>query len=371
MTVLLVGPTPPPSGGMALQGQQLAALLGHDGMEVIFCASNFAFPGVLAPLARVPILRTLLRAAGIWITLRTEVRKADVVHVLAASWLYFFAVVYPAVLVARASGKRVVVNYRGGEAREFFRRFGAIAAPAFKLASVVTAPSEFLASAIRQRFGVAVSVVPNVIDSSRFRYRPRTSPRPTLLVTRHLEKPYDVESILRAFRVVREQFPDASLWIAGRGSEEAHLRGLVSAWNLANVRFLGEVAHQDLPGIYDQCDICVNASRIDNFPAALLEASAAGLIVVTTGAGGIPFIYEDGRTALVVTPGDWQALASAIIRALTQPAESLARAEAAVALVRASDWNEVRPRLYETYGLARDPASPRHAHLDKAKCAAG
>ncbi len=363
MKVLLIAPAPPPYGGMALQAQQLERLLIGDGVTVLFLASNFSLPGPLGRLERVRGVRTLLRAGLIWFKLSRRVRQVEVVHILAASWLFFFIVVYPAVILGRAYGKRVVVNYRSGEAKDFFRKYGWMAAPALKLASVITAPSEFIASVVRERFDMPVAVVPNILDASLFQYRPRTNIRPRLLVTRHLEKLYDIESVIKAFGVVQSRYPDASLRIAGDGSQEAHLRDLVAALNLTNVQFLGAVAHCDLPAVYEECDIYVNASLADNFPGALIEASAAGLVVVTTRAGGIPFIYEDGRTAVLVEPGDWRGLAAAVDRVLQHPAEALEMTKAAVAVVRACDWTEVRPRLLESYGFSMDAAPVGAARL--------
>ena len=371
MRVLLVAPVPPPYGGMALQARQLETLLRQDGVDVRPFASNFPLPAGLRVLERVPGARTLLRASLIWFRLWRCARQVDVVHILAASWWYFFLAVYPAVIVGRLSSKRVVVNYRGGEAREFFRRCGWLAAPVFKLATAVTAPSEFLAAVIRERFQVPVSIVPNVLDHSLFVFRQRTTIGPRMLVTRHLEKMYDVESVLKAFRGVQQRHPDSSLWIAGGGSEEAHLRSLVSTWNLGNVRFLGEVAHADLAAVYRDCDIYVNASLVDNFPGALLEASAAGLVVVTTGAGGIPFIYETGRTAWIVEPGDWQALAQAIETVLASPDHALEMIREAAAAVRSFEWPQVRQRLFEAYGISVDSLQAGQASLKGARCAAG
>jgi glycosyltransferase involved in cell wall biosynthesis len=371
MRVLVVAPVPPPYGGMALQAQQLETLLRGDGVEVSTLASNFALPSAFRLLDRVPGVRTCLRAGLVWFKLWAHVRDVDVVHILAASWLYFFVAVYPAVLVGRARRKRVVLNYRGGEARDFFRRYGWLAAPAFKLADAITVPSEFLAAVIRERFAVPVVIVPNILDSSLFSYRQRTVVRPALLVTRHLEKIYDVESVLKAFRAVRERHPDASLWVAGSGAEAGHLHSLVAAWSLDHVRFLGHVAHRDLPAIYDQCDIYVNASLVDNFPGALVEASAAGLVVVTTRAGGIPFIYEHGRTAMLVEPGDWQGLAAAVEHVLEDHSAALSMTRAAVAIARACDWPQVRKRLFEAYGFPVETDSSSRASLDGARCAAG
>lgn len=349
MKVVIVAPVAPPYGGMALQARQLERLLRRDGVDASICASNFALPFRI--MDRVPVLRTCARASLIWFRLWSSVRHADVVHILAASWLYFFVVVGPAVLVGRACRARVVLNYRGGDAKAFFAKYGWLARLVFTRASTVTAPSEFLAVLIRKRFDLPVTIVPNIVDSSRFTYQPRPRVRPNLLVTRHLEEIYDIESVIKAFGLVQQRYAEASLWIAGTGSQAASLRHLADTMGLGNVRFLGEVDHADLPDVYGQRDIYVNASRIDNFPGALLEASAAGLVVVTTNAGGIPLIYENERTALLVDVGDWLGLAERILYVVEHPDESIALTGAALAIVRSCDWKEVWRALAAVYDL--------------------
>src|SRR5690348_445488 len=118
--ILLVSPEPPPYGGMALQARLLKDLLTRDGYTVLFLASNCSFGERLRFLERVPFVRTAARFLFFCVRLCSNVPRVDVVHVLAASWFYFFAVVAPTVLVARAARKRVVVNYRGGDAERFF-----------------------------------------------------------------------------------------------------------------------------------------------------------------------------------------------------------------------------------------------------------
>src|SRR5688572_15448628 len=105
-SVLLLGPAPPPYGGMALQGRLLQTLLRADGITAHFAPSNPPLSGRAAFLSRIKGIRTLLRAVLLWKTLWREVPRADVVHVLAASWLYFFVVVYPAVVIGRYRKKR-------------------------------------------------------------------------------------------------------------------------------------------------------------------------------------------------------------------------------------------------------------------------
>lgn len=362
-SILLVAPAPPPYGGMALQGRLLEKLLRQDGALVVFFPSNLALPRCLGPLARVPGLRTLLRAGWIWPKLWLHTRQVEVVHVLAASWLYFFLIVCPAIVVGRAQGKRVVLNYRGGGAKQFFDWFGWAVAPFVRSASAVTAPSKFLADVIERRFRVPVAIVPNILDLSRFRFRQRTAVQPKLVVSRHLEKLYDLESVLRAFQLVQKNHPDASLWIAGTGSQENNLRNLATELDLKNLRFLGQVAHEEMPAVYDQCDIFVNGSRVDNFPGALIEASAAGLSIVSSRAGGIPAIYEHEKTALLFESGDWQGLASGIERVLGSPALVRKLSAEGVALAQTCAWSAVRIPLYAAYGMSPERNSEKIASV--------
>ncbi len=346
--VLLFAPVPPPYGGMALQAGQLHRNLLEDGVEADLFAANFPLPGWLRQAERVPGLRTALRFLLIWPKLWRAAGPCEVVHILAASWEYFFLAVYPAVLVGRLRRKRLVVNYRGGDARRFFRWFGWAATPVLRMADRITAPSRFVAEALTSRFGVAVDLVPNLVNTRRFRFRRREALRPKLLVTRHLEKIYDVATAIRAFRAIERAHPDAALWIAGAGTEEAALRALAA--DLEGVRFLGRVDHAELPAIYDQCDILLNTSTVDNFPGSLLEASAAGLAIVSTDAGGIPFLYEHGRSALLVRPGDAEAAAAAVEDLLRLPGLAAALTGEAAEIARSCEWEQVRRRLYRSYG---------------------
>jgi glycosyltransferase involved in cell wall biosynthesis len=281
----------------------------------------------------------------------------ETVHVLACSWMYFFFVVAPVVFIGRLRGKSVILNYHGGEADEFLRRYGLLAKPFFRMATVVTAPSEFLVQVIGRRMGVRVQVVPNIVEFSSVTYRERKPLRPRMIVTRHLEALYDVELVIRAFREVQNHYPGASLRIAGTGSRESYLRDLVSSLNLKNVVFLGYVPYRDLPAIYDQCDILLNASRADNFPGSLIEAAAAGLVVISTGVGGIPFIFENGKSALLVKPGDFAGLAAAVLRVLEAPDLASRLAKEALEACRQCDWKNVRRLLYPIYGFNTQPAA--------------
>jgi L-malate glycosyltransferase len=353
--ILIIGPQVPPYGGMALQAEKLERLLRREGHLVVFLPSNLPFPRPLGFVERLRGIRPFIRCSVFTWKLRAAIVRADVVHVLAASWLYFFLVVGPAVLLSRLFGKRVILNYRSGLAPDFFRSLGWMAAPLFRLASEVTAPSSFLAGAIHDRFGVPVKIVPNIVDFSAHPYRQRNSFVPRLLVTRHLEKIYGVDSVLRAFAKIRQRFPDATLEIAGSGGEEQSLRALAGELGLENVHFCGYVPHTELPALYSRSDILLNGSHFDNFPGSLMEASASGLAVVSTSAGGIPALYENNKTAILVEPGNWHGLAAGVEALIDNPALGVRLTMAALRLCRQCEWESVREALHESYGFVQSP----------------
>ena len=103
----MIGPKAPPYGGMALQAEKLVRLLRQDGHTVVYLASNLPFPKTYR-ICRSGSAGSGLSCALLLIAsrLRAELRRAEVVHVLAASWLYFFLVVAPTVVLARLSDKR-------------------------------------------------------------------------------------------------------------------------------------------------------------------------------------------------------------------------------------------------------------------------
>jgi L-malate glycosyltransferase len=89
---------------------------------------------------------------------------------------------------------------------------------------------------------------------------------------------------------------------------------------------------------------------------------ASGLPIVSTDAGGIPFLVEDGTTALLVHPGDPDAMARAILRLLDDRALADRLVAAGLAAVQAYTWDRVKPRLLDVYArvLAHPaPSVPR------------
>ncbi len=107
--------------------------------------------------------------------------------------------------------------------------------------------------------------------------------------------------------------------IAADGSLRSDLEQYANDLGLRQTEFIGRVPFEAMPDLYDAADIYLNANDIDNAPTSILESFASGLPVVTTEAGGIPYILEHERTGLMVKCGDHEALAASAIRLLEDP----------------------------------------------------
>jgi glycosyltransferase involved in cell wall biosynthesis len=347
----LIGPLPPPSGGMANQTRQLAELLTAAGATVTTVQVNAPYRP--AWVGRMPVLRSMFRLFPYLINLWHAAGKVDVFHIMANSGWSWHLFAAPAVWVARSRGVPVVINYRGGEAAEFLKGAGAVVRFTMRRTQALVVPSGFL-QGVFASFGMAASIVPNIIDLSRFAPRdPVRAAAPHLVVARNLEPLYDNLTAIRAFQRVQASFPQARLTIAGSGPQAQSLRQAAQDMGLAQaVQFAGRLERDAMAALYRSADLMLNPSLADNMPNSVLEAWASGVPVVSTNVGGIPYLAQDGVTASLVPPADAPAMAQACIALLSDPALWQQRAQAGLQQAQRYTWRRVQPVLGDVYRRA-------------------
>jgi glycosyltransferase involved in cell wall biosynthesis len=259
----------------------------------------------------------------------------------------------PAIVIGKLRGVPIVVNYRGGYAEAFFERSFFWVGLTMKLAERLIVPSDFLQQ-VFAKFGLTAEVVPNIIDLARFAPDPskkvsRTD-EPHIIVTRNLEPIYDIATALRALAIVKRTWTGVRMTIAGSGPERDALTELTQVLDLKqNITFIGRLDNEHMAQVYQQADLFVNPSLVDNMPISILEALASGVPVVTTNVGGIPFLVEHDRTALMVPPGDANAMAEAVLNLLGNPEKAGRLASAGRDYVQRYNWQSVRGRLFDVY----------------------
>ena len=165
-------------GGQAVQADLLMRLWNSDpDVEVSLIAVDPPLPSWLAWAESVPGLRTILREPLYFLDLWRGLRDVNLAHIFSASYWSFLLAPAPAWLVARLRGKKTLINYRSGEARDHLRRFRSGMFVLHRTDKIVT-PSAYLVDVFRE-FGLNAVVVPNLVDLSQFRYRTRNPLKPT------------------------------------------------------------------------------------------------------------------------------------------------------------------------------------------------
>jgi len=347
LRLLLVGPVPPPAGGMANQTRQLGELLGREGVQVLPLATNAPYRPTWVASWRG--LRAVARLVAYVLDLWRGCGRAELVHVMANSGWSWHLFAAPAIWVAHLRGRPVVVNYRGGEAAEFLARAVQWVRPSLHRCARLVVPSGFLLD-VFGRHQLPAEVVPNIVDTQRF--QPAAPPGGSfhVVVARNLEPIYDNASALRALAALRRHRPDVHMTVAGTGPELERLRALALELGVVQaVRFAGRLDREAMAALYQSAHALLNTSLVDNMPNSLLEAMASGVPVVSTRVGGVPYVVQDGVTALLVPPGDAEAMAAALLRVAQEPALWGALRERGLREVQQYTWAQVAPRWAAVY----------------------
>jgi glycosyltransferase involved in cell wall biosynthesis len=176
-------------------------------------------------------------------------------------------------------------------------------------------------------------------------------PRPRIGFVGRLAQQKRPALVVAAFERLRHP---ASLVLVGDGPMRAEVEAAVAGSSVRDrITRQGFVAHSRVPGVLASLDVLVLPSAYEEMGSVLVEAMASGLPVVATRVGGIPAVVQDGRTGLLVPPGDVSALAVALDRLVADP--GLRSAMAASARERSAEyaWPTIAERVHDLYLTVR------------------
>jgi phosphatidylinositol alpha-1,6-mannosyltransferase len=127
------------------------------------------------------------------------------------------------------------------------------------------------------------------------------------------------------------------------------------------IRLLGSLNDDEVIELYQACDVFVlpalaTTDDVEGFGIVLLEAAAAGKVVVATRVGGIPDAVEDGKSGILVEAGDHAALQREIIDLLRDDCRRLdMAAHARERVMKQFSWNRIFERYTTILGLLMTP----------------
>jgi glycosyltransferase involved in cell wall biosynthesis len=164
--------------------------------------------------------------------------------------------------------------------------------------------------------------------------------RPVVLTAARLAPQKGIAHLLDAWARLAPTFPEGLLLVAGEGPLRQDLEAQVAALGLApSVRLLGFC--EDMDALLRATDLAVVPSLAEGQSIFTLEAMARGVPVVASRVGGLPEMVREGRTGLLVPPGDPPALAAAMARLLNNQELASTMAREARALVE-KEWTMAR-----------------------------
>ncbi len=175
----------------------------------------------------------------------------------------------------------------------------------------LTAVSEAAKEYVTSLTDDSIHIIPNGIDAKRFAPPTSVKSRPnTILYVGRLERRKGVKYLLKAFAVLKNNFPDAELIIAGDGPDKDKLESYVSDNKIRGVQFEGYVDNETKIRFMQECAVfCSPAPYGESFGIVLLEAMASGAVVVAANNPGYRAVLaETGRISLV-SPKDAQEFA--------------------------------------------------------------
>lgn len=204
-----------------------------------------------------------------------------------------------------------------------------------------------------------IRVVPSGVDPSVFHPDGRSADRPPgrhrLLVFGRLVERKGIGNAITALA----RLPDTELVVAGGPEPQAlatdpevrRLRALADRHGVRDrVRFLGRVAHEDLPPLIRSADVVVCVPWYEPFGIVPLEAMACGVPVVASAVGGLVDTVVDGETGIHVPPRDPEALATALAELLADPQRRAAYGAAGARRVRSRfSWQRVATQMVHAY----------------------
>lgn len=321
--------------GPMLGGNQGWVTSQHEVLAGRFAAEGAAVLTTSSEPRRVPRLVDTIRAVNGW------AGRVDVILIAVFSGPGFW-IADATSRLARQRGIPQVLILHGGNLPRYVDRHPRRARACFNRADIIVAPSPYLADEVPT--SRRICVIPNVFDLDGIQFQERSSLRPRLLWMRTFHPIYNPLLALEVLAQVRARRPGATLTMAGQEKgllracqARAHALGVGGA-----VAFPGFLNEEQKRQAFIDHDVFLNTNDVDNTPVSVLEAAAAGLPIVATAVGGIPYLFESGSNALLGPAGDASVLSEAVLQVLSDDKLARRLSVAGRALAEQSAWESVR-----------------------------
>lgn len=218
----------------------------------------------------------------------------------------------------------------------------------FDNAYKISAPSDYLKKAFIDFGFKEIHFIPNTIEIEMYPFSKRTITSPKLLWVRSFSTIYNPKMAITVLSELKKEFPNATLCMVGPDKEHIVEECKSYATNLnVDVTFTGKLSKEEWVALSKSQSVFINTTHFDNTPVSVIEAMALGLPVVSTNVGGIPFLLEHNKNALLVDDNDVEAMVDAIKLLISDVNLSTTIAQNARNYVEDFDWEKVKYKWFE------------------------
>lgn len=181
-----------------------------------------------------------------------------------------------------------------------------------------------------------VFVVPEGLNFKPLGEVPEKESYPVVVYVGRLKRAKRPDHAVKAFRIVKEKFPSAELWVVGDG----YFRKDLERMAFDGVRFFGGLDNVERRELVKRAWVLVNPSVREGWGLNVLEANALGTPCVAYDVGGLRDSVRDGETGLLVENGNVEGLAEAIVRVLRDEALRERLSKNALEYARKFSWDK-------------------------------
>lgn len=278
-------------------------------------------------------------------------KSVSVINLYTGPFYYINAIVLTS--LHRWFGKKYMLVLHGGNIVKRYEENPVYLDRMFKGAEKIISPSAYFVHYFKSKYDVIE--IPNTLKYAHY-YPASPANRQHILYFRTFHKFYDPNTLIKAFALMAQEFPKATLNMYGYDEDgnKTTCEQLIHELKLEERVFMYDrVNKEDIPRFADGYGTYVNSSVVDNTPVSTMEAMAMGMSIVATTTGGIPFLLKDGVTALLVPPQDPEAMANALRTLFTDESKAHDLAENARKEAARFDHDTVMEQwitLQEKYG---------------------
>lgn len=272
---------------------------------------------------------------------RFDVASLDVFSGTAFTWAEACAA------VLKVLRKPFNLTLRGGNLLNFARNHPHRMHRLLASADTVVTPSRYLQRGLAG-YRSEIGYLPNGMTIKDYPFRLRGRPDPTLIWLRAFHRIYNPVMAVEVLAEVLKVWSNATLTMVG---PDKHDGSLVRVWDAAarlgasgSLTCPGGVPKDQVPYWLSRGDIFLNTTGVESFGVSAMEAAACGLPLITTAAGELSCLWQEGVDAILVPEGDAQAMSAGVLRILDQPGLAARLSLNARTKAESFDWQYILPQ---------------------------